>query len=107
MNACNSWSWTDFMGPQTANTGTGFAGFYAYTADPIDGREFLGAKLLSPLVKGKKYYVSAKFSVAEGYPDLACNNIGVLFLTKEYHSTVFDNSPCSTCMNYMPNHAHV
>lgn len=108
MNVCNSWSWTEVVGPQTASSGHGFSGLYCYYSDVQDTREIIGTKLLAPLVKGEQYYVSVKFSMAEKYPDTGINNLGVLFLTKGYRSTNAEGpGKCPTCLNYLPNYAHV
>ncbi len=107
MNKCNQWSWANFMGAQTASSGTGYAGFYAtFGKSYPNEREILGTKLITPLVKGFRYNISIKFSMAERYPDTGCNNIGVLFLTKGYNSDTYTSLPCKTCMNYLPNYAH-
>lgn len=107
MNECNSWRWTNFMGPQKASSGTGFAGFYAFIGEYANEREILGAKLTSPLVIGKTYQVSVKFSMAEGFPDSGCNNIGLLFLTRAYTSSIYRPIQCATCLKYLPDYAHV
>ena len=114
-NTCNSGSPNNGFGNQTASTGTAYAGFYAYV-DTLFGsivniREYLGTQLLTPLIIGETYFVSVKFSLAENYPQLACNKLGVLFLNNSYSSLSSTScgapGTCSTCLNYIPNYAHV
>lgn len=106
LSKCNSWRWTNVFGYQQAYSGDAFAGFYAYI-EPNDGREILGTKLLAPMIKGRNYEVSIKVSLASGYVDSGCNNVGVLFLTKGYYSTTYMSIPCAKCLGYLPNYAHV
>jgi len=60
-------------------------------------REFIGSRLITPLVVGNTYFISMKVSLAEG-SNCATNNIGVLFSTSAYN-----DSSCAPINNY----AHV
>lgn len=106
LSKCNKWSFSEsVLGTQKAATGESFAGFYALI--PGDEREILGSELLAPLEIGRTYNVSIKFSMAEGYPDSGCDNVGILFLTKGYKSDTYQSGKCKTCLNYLPNNAHL
>jgi outer membrane protein OmpA-like peptidoglycan-associated protein len=69
----------NFNGTQIADFGEGYAGFYLYA--PNDYREYMQAKLLSPLVKGVTYELSFFVSLAER-SDFAINEFGVVFSNK-------------------------
>ncbi len=66
----------NFNGTQIADFGEGYAGFYLYA--PNDYREYMQAKLLSPLKKGVTYELSFFVSLAER-SDFAINEFGVVF----------------------------
>lgn len=75
-------------GIQNAASGNAYCGFIAYMNPSVLGtgnvREYIGTQLISPLVVGKKYYVSFKVSLAEGSCfdfNIACNKLGVRFIT--------------------------
>jgi outer membrane protein OmpA-like peptidoglycan-associated protein len=69
----------NFNGTQIADFGQGYAGFYLYA--PNDYREYMQAKLLSPLVEGMKYELTFFVSLAER-SDFAINEFGVVFSEK-------------------------
>lgn len=69
----------NFNGTQIADFGEGYAGFYLYA--PNDYREYMQAKLLSPLRKGESYELSFFVSLAER-SDFAINEFGVVFSEK-------------------------
>jgi len=66
----------NFNGTQIADFGEGYAGFYLYA--PNDYREYMQAKLLTPLIKGVTYELSFFVSLAER-SDFAINEFGVVF----------------------------
>jgi len=77
----------NFVGYQTARTGNAYAGFIG-TEYPFieasDYREYIQARLLTPLIAGKEYYVSFYLSLAERanlVSPLAIDQIGIYFDT--------------------------
>ena len=74
---------TNLEGYQYAATGKAYCGVITYT----DGgfyHESIGARLITPLVKGTRYYIS--FSANCGKHDKYCsNNLGLSFSTVEYN----------------------
>jgi outer membrane protein OmpA-like peptidoglycan-associated protein len=66
----------NFNGTQIADFGEGYAGFYLYA--PNDYREYMQAKLITPLKKGVTYELSFFVSLAER-SDFAINEFGVVF----------------------------
>jgi len=77
-NGCSTTMGTpeNFNGDQSADFGTGYAGFYAYA--PKDYREYLQAELTQRLESGKTYRISFYVSLAER-SDFAVKEFGVLF----------------------------
>lgn len=76
----------NFAGNQLPATGNAYCGFAAYIANNQGQniREYIGTKLISPLVPGTTYKVSMKVALAEGRDfnfKLACNKIGARFST--------------------------
>ncbi|HOZ87791.1 MAG TPA: hypothetical protein PL029_08540, partial [Bacteroidia bacterium] len=67
----------NFNGFQLARTGNGYAGIYTYNGSVPTGVEIITAKLVTPLIKGGKYYV--KFFVSRADDTLSVNKIGVRF----------------------------
>ncbi len=72
-------------GFQYAHTGVSYAGIYTYLSDTCDYpndtnyhnfRNYIEAKLISPLTNGTKYYVTFYVSLGDVF-DYACNDIGV------------------------------
>ncbi|MBW6482961.1 MAG: gliding motility-associated C-terminal domain-containing protein [Vicingaceae bacterium] len=84
---CRLNSYNYSTGFQIPRTGEAYAGFIGYDKNILNGREFFGVALTSPLVIGKKYYVS--FYVSSGYAvssiNIAHNNIGAMFTTYSYY----------------------
>jgi outer membrane protein OmpA-like peptidoglycan-associated protein len=90
----NSCAKTTFVGVpnnvfdrQIPAQGKGYAGLLTYHRDFQN--ELIGAKLLQPLQKGKKYQVSFKVSRAFEHAQFATNNLGALFTNepeKAYNS---------------------
>jgi hypothetical protein len=83
-NACGVSVPANYAGYQPAATGNAYAGFVAVQSPQAGAniREYIGAKLISPLVKNKKYNVSFKVCLAEGDCmnfNMACNKLGVKF----------------------------
>lgn len=66
----------NFNGTQIADFGEGYAGFYLYA--PNDYREYMQARLASPLEKGETYELSFFVSLAER-SDFAIAEFGVVF----------------------------
>lgn len=111
INPCNYNYWTSTSGPQSPQEGNSYAAF-GLTVDNVDYpncREHLGVELISPLIINQTYYVEAYFSLAEGeWTDIACNKLGILFLNQSYNSAIeYCPGTCSTCLNYLPNFAHL
>ena len=76
----------NIWGDQSAFSGNGYVGLVAYKAGATNGREYVGAQLIEPLVIGQRYYVAFFVSSAFGYlqnqfPSSACNNLGAKFTT--------------------------
>jgi hypothetical protein len=72
-------NWTGFQNTHSGNAYAGFVGKGQNIASE-ECREYLGAKLLTPLAIGTRYYVS--FYLSLNYPTCYTNKLGVLFLTK-------------------------
>jgi outer membrane protein OmpA-like peptidoglycan-associated protein len=67
----------NFFGNQEVNEGKNYAGLLVYHEhSPL---EFIATNLTEPMIKGEKYKVSFKVSLAEIYSNYACDNIGILF----------------------------
>ncbi len=84
-NACTS-SYMDvpqnWFGTEYARTGDAYAGFVSYYGG--NGREYIEAPLLSPLLQGKSYCVSFYVSLADSCLD-AISPIGAYFTTSLYN----------------------
>lgn len=80
-------------GYQYPHTGNAYVGFYVFGLENVTVREFVGAKLLSDLIPGNKYYVSMYVSLEEG-STIAVNKLGFLFSTTSFAVDSFCNSPC-------------
>ncbi|MEY8021469.1 OmpA family protein [Muriicola sp. SD30] len=72
----------NFNGTQIADFGQGYAGFYLYA--PNDYREYMQAKLTTPLIKDEVYELSFFVSLAER-SDFAINEFGVVFSDKPFN----------------------
>jgi len=71
------------FGYQIPATGNAYCGLYVYAETQIgDVREYLGTRLLQPLIPNQKYYVSIKTSWANGW--CATNKLGILFSNTYY-----------------------
>jgi len=71
------------FGYQIPATGKAYCGEYFYVKSTMgDVREYLGARLLSPLIPNQKYYGSFKVSWADGL--CATNKLGILFTNSYY-----------------------
>tara|TARA_R110002051_G_scaffold255120_2_gene314219 strand:+ start:55237 stop:56292 length:1056 start_codon:yes stop_codon:yes gene_type:complete len=77
-NGCSTAMGTpeNFNGKQPANFGMGYVGFYMYA--PNDYREYIQAKLSSPLKQGERYSISFYVSLAER-SDFAVKEFGIRF----------------------------
>lgn len=77
-----------FENYQPSADGMAYAGFYSYQTNISNNREYLGSKLINPLVKGKTYFVSAKFANAidinQSGLDCTINKLGILFSEEPY-----------------------
>jgi len=75
------------FGFQQAAEGNAYCGFYAFGVYSTSWlyKEYLGCRLINPMIVGHKYYVSFKINLS-GHPaiDMAINNIGLLFSTLSY-----------------------
>lgn len=82
------------FGYQLAATGNAYAGIFCYGSNAGDTvyREFIGGQLPNPLLVGQKYFVSFKINTPNTI-NINChsNNIGVLFSTVAYESTLNNN----------------
>lgn len=77
---------SNMAGFQQAATGNAYCGLAAYIqySNGSSGREYIGTKLISPLVIGTKYKVSFKTCLAGGSSfnfNIACNKLGAKFIT--------------------------
>ncbi len=80
------------FGYQYAFDGNAYCGFYSLSFTDTNYKEYLGCRLLNPLIIGQKYYVSFHVIRANGVGvKMATNNIGLLFSTISYQ----DNNPNS------------
>ncbi len=72
----------NWFGYQNAHSGNAYAGFIGKVRSIAsdDAREYLGAKLTSPLTIGTRYYVS--FYLSLNYPTCYVNKLGILFVNK-------------------------
>lgn len=92
-NACNSNLWTvsvpeNFFGNQAANSGDGYAGFYAFhsfgpfsTVDD-DDREYINTTLTESMKIGESYSVEYYVSLSDG-SKYGVDELGLLFSTAE------------------------
>lgn len=72
------------FGYQPAFDGNAYCGFFCFGSNNY--REIIGAQLLSPLVVGKKYFVSLRVCAAPiPGSEVMCNGIGVKFLSSAYN----------------------
>lgn len=104
-NTCATWSGASVpsnnYGYQMAKSGNAYLGMLTYRADSSIYSEAASVQLISPLVIGKKYYISFKISLTlENITEsnAANNKIGVQFSTVEY-------SPASP--SPINNYAHI
>lgn len=67
----------NFFGYQKPATGNNYVGILAYHDNTQ--KEYITSNFTKPLERGKAYYVSLKWSLAEDYSNFACNNLGILF----------------------------
>lgn len=94
-NTCASWPVSvpnNFIGYQSPRTGNGYAGTYALL-DSTSYREYLQAKLLSPLVSGHTYFVSYWVSAIDSYYTaliVGIDQLGVLFYPDSIQSSGFN-----------------
>jgi hypothetical protein len=65
-------------GFQSARSGTGYAGFFAYSRFQTNGREFVQIELVSPIVQSVKYRLSFYVSLADDYL-YAVRTLGAFF----------------------------
>lgn len=102
-HACASTVPQNSIGYQNAATGNGYAGLFCY-GNLSNAREYIGQKLISPLIAGKSYTVSFKTSLSESYEaNCYINRLGVLFSTTSYSL-----APCSHNPFLLPpNYAHI
>ena len=70
----------NYNGKQYPKSGSGFAGFYAYS--PENYREYIQGRLHTRLKKGEKYHVSFYVSLAEN-STYSIKNLDLLFTSKE------------------------
>lgn len=82
----------NFIGQQETFEGNGYAGFYAY--GPEDYREYLAGELEKNLIKGKKYNLSFRVSLADK-SEYAIREFGILFVDKELNLDTKRNIPPS------------
>lgn len=82
----------NIWGNQTAHSGNGYASFIAFASAGSATREFVACELNQSMTINQKYFLSFWISTAHGYiqngyPGLACNNIGAKFSTVAYSQT--------------------
>ncbi len=66
------------LGYQKAAKGKAYCGIFTFGSVVQNYREFIGAKLLNPLIVGNKYYLSLKVCLAEN-SDCASDKLGISF----------------------------
>jgi hypothetical protein len=89
------------FGYQFPSSGNAYGALLTFYSTVLNGREFMGAPLLSPLVVGQKYFVSFKYSLAlnlnlANITNSATNNMGAMFSVMPYSMTSsapINNSP--------------
>lgn len=84
----------NIFGYQVPATGNAYCGLITFMKEGTNVREHIGAELITPLVKGTKYYVSFKTVMAVGGAfsvNIAANNIGIKFLMQPLPA--FNNGP--------------
>jgi hypothetical protein len=84
----------NFIGSATPHSGNGYAGFFAYGANPGGSsvREYMEVPLASPLVAGQTYQVSFYVSLADCY--YAIDNLGAYFsVGKVQNPLIWDTLP--------------
>jgi hypothetical protein len=80
-------NWGGYQQPASGNAYCAL-GTYSSAFGNINGREFIGRSLSSPLFVGTKYYVSFKVNLSISstiWANCATNNIGAGFTTSPYH----------------------
>lgn len=93
-NSCNSNTTGcsvpyNLMGFQIPFTGEGYAGIITYRESNDNYREYISTKLNSKLIKGKKYKVSFRVSLADSC-QFATNNIGFSFSEDTLTGSIFN-----------------
>lgn len=76
----------NYFGIQTPYNGGGYAGLYAYYKWPTTYREYIQAKLNSPLIVNQKYYISCRVSLADS-SQYATDDLGILISQVQPSST--------------------
>jgi hypothetical protein len=84
------------FGLQAANSGVGYAGFYAWEAlTPGSGyREYIQTELTSPLVAGETYHVSFFFSLSDD-SNHAVDGIGAFFSNQSFSFSTTEPLPAT------------
>lgn len=110
-HVCNNGGWgipQNNNGYQIPACGNAYAGIGTYTTNNSNVREYIGAKLLLPLIEGEKYYVSFKVCLSDNPSIVYANNkIGGLFSTISYSVDSFCPPPCMNTLLPPKNFAHV
>ena len=85
-------------GNQNPFDGSAYAGLWAYYYPySINGREFIGIKLKTPLILGEKYYISFKVSLSD-LSNCGINKLGCLFLLNSINPINVNNNPHIYCL---------
>jgi hypothetical protein len=82
----------NIWGDQLAHSGSGYSCFIAFASAGSATREYIASQLNQTMIIGEKYFlsywVSSTFGyIQNGYPGLACNNLGAKFSTVAYSQT--------------------
>jgi len=93
-NTCTSdlyvsvpYNWGGYQQPASGNAYSAL-GMFSSDFGQVNGREYIGRALSTPLSVGTKYYVSFKVNLSISstiWANCATNNIGAGFLTSPYH----------------------
>jgi hypothetical protein len=92
-HACSNTPWFSTpnanMGYQCPANGNAYCGFIPYSPILHSSEEFIGCKLLNPLIIGTKYFVTFKISFAN-LSNCGIDKLGALFTNTFYNSTSID-----------------
>jgi len=69
-----------------------YAGFWAFRSVSLGYQEYIGTKLIEPLIEGERYFMSFSVVLANDLPTNNCavNKLGVLFTNYDYGNSIIN-----------------